>query len=194
MTEPVFQHGSFRLYLLQALADGPRHGYDVIASIGERFGGSYRPSPGTVYPRLGQLLREGLVSVTRDGRKRVYALTEAGRAELARHSDELDALNAEVDDSVQRLAMDVRARVAESLKSMRADLAAAAQHPPAASHESDAASQATQQALRAEVTLLVTQFSSSTQAKAATLAAKGELTPELVASWREAMGAITLEQ
>ncbi len=79
---PVFAHGHLRLYLLVLLADHPMHGYEVIQALGDRFGGTYVPSAGTVYPRLAKLEAEGLVTKTVDGRKTVYAITEAGRAEL----------------------------------------------------------------------------------------------------------------
>ena len=64
---PVFAHGSLRLYLLVLLADHPMHGYEVIQALGDRFGGTYVPSAGTVYPRLAKLEAEGLVTATTDG-------------------------------------------------------------------------------------------------------------------------------
>ena len=58
---PVFQHGQLRLYLLALLEQRPMHGYEVITALSDRFGGTYRPSAGTVYPRLARLEEEGLV-------------------------------------------------------------------------------------------------------------------------------------
>src|SRR5665648_729138 len=80
---PVFAHGQLRLYLLALLESGPKHGYELITALSDRFGGTYRPSPGTVYPRLARLEEEGLVTRVDEGRKGMYALTDAGRAELA---------------------------------------------------------------------------------------------------------------
>ena len=57
----VFAHGQMRLYLLALLNEGPRHGYEIIQSLEERFNGLYSPSAGTVYPRLAKLEEEGLV-------------------------------------------------------------------------------------------------------------------------------------
>lgn len=125
MTPPVFRHGDLRLYLLKLLDERPMHGYDVIAGLAERSGGTYTPSAGTVYPRLAKLQEEGLVSTTKDGRRTVYALTEAGRAELAARGGELDQIVAELDDSVRRLADEVRASVQDAMRTLRADLAAA---------------------------------------------------------------------
>ena len=52
MTPPVFAHGHLRLYLLSLLAERPMHGYELIQALSDRFGGTYVPSAGTIYPRL----------------------------------------------------------------------------------------------------------------------------------------------
>ena len=126
MTPPVFSHGALRLYLLSLLADAPRHGYEVIQSLGDRFGGTYSPSAGTVYPRLARLEEEGLVTKQTDGRRTIYEITDAGRAELDRRSDELRDIESQVTDSVRRLADGVRSSVDEAMRSLRAELASAA--------------------------------------------------------------------
>jgi DNA-binding PadR family transcriptional regulator len=111
---------------LSLLAESPRHGYELIQALSERFGGTYSPSAGTIYPRLSKLEAEGLVTKTSDGRKTVYEITDAGRAELAARESELGAIEDEVTDSVRRLADEVRAGVNEAMRSLRADLASAA--------------------------------------------------------------------
>ena len=126
MTPPVFAHGHLRLYLLSLLADAPRHGYEVIQALEERFGGTYVPSAGTIYPRLAKLEEDGLVTKSADGRKTVYEITEAGRAELAARAGELDGIESGVTDSVRRLADEVRSSVNSAMKTLRADLASAA--------------------------------------------------------------------
>lgn len=123
---PVFGHGHLRLYLLALLAERPRHGYDLITALGDRFGGTYIPSAGTIYPRLSKLEEEGLVTRSADGRKTVYAITDAGHAELAARADELAGIESEVSDSVRRLAGEVRESVTSAMSTLRADLAAAA--------------------------------------------------------------------
>lgn len=123
---PVFAHGHLRLYLLSLLAEQPMHGYDLMQALGDRFGGTYLPSAGTIYPRLSKLEEDGLVTKTADGRKTVYAITDAGRAELADRQGELDGIENDVTDSVRRLADEVRTSVNDAMKSLRADLAAAA--------------------------------------------------------------------
>ncbi|MEV7972754.1 PadR family transcriptional regulator [Cellulomonas sp. NPDC089187] len=123
---PVFAHGQLRLYLLAMLAEGPLHGYQVITALSERFGGTYRPSPGTVYPRLARLEEEGLVRRTELGRRAQYELTDTGRAELAAHAEELAALERELTETVRTLASQVRAEVTSAMAGVRAELAAAA--------------------------------------------------------------------
>lgn len=77
------RRGDIRTALLTALTDGPAHGYELIGRLEEKSGGTWRPSPGSVYPSLQLFEDEGLVrSEQRDG-KRVYELTDAGRAEAA---------------------------------------------------------------------------------------------------------------
>ncbi|TFD80049.1 PadR family transcriptional regulator [Cryobacterium fucosi] len=122
---PVFAHGSLRLYLLSLLAEQPRHGYELIQALSDRFGGTYIPSAGTIYPRLAKLEDEGLVTKSTDGRKTVYEITDAGREELLAREGDLDAIETEVSDSVRRLADEVRFSVTEAMKSLRADLASA---------------------------------------------------------------------
>ena len=128
MTPPVFAHGHLRLYLLSLLAgsDNGMHGYELIQALGERFGGTYVPSAGTIYPRLAKLEDEGLVTKVADGRKTVYQITDAGRAELAARESELDSIESDVTDSVRRLADEVRTSVNDAMRTLRADLAAAA--------------------------------------------------------------------
>jgi DNA-binding PadR family transcriptional regulator len=70
--------------LLALLAEHPMHGYEMIQELDTRTGGFWRPSPGSVYPRLRILEDEGLIAGEQEeGRKR-FALTEAGRNEAAK--------------------------------------------------------------------------------------------------------------
>ncbi len=122
---PVFSHGDLRLYLLSLLDEGPRHGYDIMQALSDRTGGTYTPSAGTVYPRLAKLEEEGLVTKSVDGRKTIYEITEAGRAEVASRAGDLKNIEEGLADSVRLIADEVRGSVREAMKSLRADLAAA---------------------------------------------------------------------
>ncbi|MDD9378827.1 helix-turn-helix transcriptional regulator [Streptomyces sp. ZAF1911] len=123
---PVFAHGRLRLYLLKLLDEAPRHGYEVIRLLEERFQGLYAPSAGTVYPRLAKLETEGLVTHATEGGRKVYSITDAGRAELADRGGELADLELEIRDSVSELAAEIRADVSGAAGDLRRELRAAA--------------------------------------------------------------------
>ena len=143
MMAPVFAHGQLRLYLLSLLEAGPKHGYELITALSDRFGGTYRPSPGTVYPRLARLEEEGLVQRVDEERKSTYALTEAGYAELEARRAELGHLEEGIAESVRERAAQVREDVRGSMRGLRADLAAAAQQARASAVPHAAAAPAT---------------------------------------------------
>ena len=79
--------GDVRTAVLSLLAEKPMHGYQIIREIEERSGGSWKPSPGSVYPTLQLLTDEGLVSATESDGRKTYALTEEGQAVAASDSD-----------------------------------------------------------------------------------------------------------
>ena len=76
------ERGMLRHVILSVLKDGPRHGYEIIKHVEERTHGLHSPSPGALYPTLQYLEDLGLVRSEQQGDKRVYHLTDAGRAEL----------------------------------------------------------------------------------------------------------------
>ncbi|WP_329621217.1 helix-turn-helix transcriptional regulator [Streptomyces sp. NBC_01255] len=123
---PVFAHGRLRLYLLKLLDEAPRHGYEVIRLLEERFQGLYAPSAGTVYPRLAKLEAEGLVTHASAGGRKVYSITDAGRAELAGRGAELTDLEREIRDSVSELAAEIRDDVRGAAGRVRSEMRAAA--------------------------------------------------------------------
>ncbi|WP_432115128.1 helix-turn-helix transcriptional regulator [Streptomyces sp. S1] len=123
---PVFAHGRLRLYLLKLLDEAPRHGYEVIRLLEERFQGLYAPSAGTVYPRLAKLEAEGLVTHASEGGRKVYSITDAGRAELEGRGAELDDLEREIRESVSELAAEIRDDVRGAAGRVRSEMRAAA--------------------------------------------------------------------
>jgi DNA-binding PadR family transcriptional regulator len=123
---PVFAHGRLRLYLLKLLDEAPRHGYEVIRLLEERFQGLYAPSAGTVYPRLAKLEAEGLVTHATEGGRKVYSITDAGREELAGRSGELADLELEIRESVSELAAEIRDDVRGAAGKLRSEMRAAA--------------------------------------------------------------------
>jgi DNA-binding PadR family transcriptional regulator len=122
----VFGHGRFRLYILKLLAEGPRHGYEIIKALEERFEGLYTPSAGTVYPRLARLEADGLVTRSdEEGERKIYRITPAGRAELRRRETDLDDLEDDIAGTIRSLGKEVRAAVGASAASLKSELRAA---------------------------------------------------------------------
>ncbi|MFE8013553.1 PadR family transcriptional regulator [Streptomyces antibioticus] len=74
------RRGDVRASILALLKDRPMHGYEMIQEIAERSGGAWKPSPGSVYPTLQLLEDEGLIGSETEGGKKLFALTEEGRA------------------------------------------------------------------------------------------------------------------
>jgi DNA-binding PadR family transcriptional regulator len=94
----MFDPGALRLVVLGLIADEPRHGYDIIKALEAKFQGAYSPSPGAIYPMLQMLEEADLVASAAQGNKRLYSITEQGRAYLAEHADELARINAQIDE------------------------------------------------------------------------------------------------
>lgn len=125
----VFSHGRLRLYLLKLLDEGPKHGYELIRLLENRFLGLYAPSAGTIYPRLQRLEAEGLVTHTAAGGRKVYDITDAGRAELRQRAGELAALESDISASVEDLASlanEIQDEVRGSVRDLKRELSQAA--------------------------------------------------------------------
>ncbi|OHV22492.1 PadR family transcriptional regulator [Parafrankia soli] len=124
--------GDVREALLALLAEEPMHGYQMIGELASRSGGVWRPSPGSVYPVLSLLADEGLVRAEeRDGR-RVFHLTDAGRAHVearAGTAKPWETAAASADDettALRTLAFGVGAAVVQVAQAGDADQIAAA--------------------------------------------------------------------
>jgi DNA-binding PadR family transcriptional regulator len=115
----VFGHGGLRLYLLSLLEEGPKHGYELIRLVEDRFLGMYTPSAGTIYPRLAALEEDGLITHEEVEGRKVYRLTDAGREELAARRDHIDDLHAEAVRSARELAHEIRDEVRASVRDFR---------------------------------------------------------------------------
>ena len=112
---PRVRRGDVRAAILDLLAEGqPWNGYQIIQEIGARTEGVWRPSAGSVYPALQQLEDEALIRAEAAGedRRRMYTLTEEGRAYVEAHADELraswDAVTGSVDDAEVQLRNTIR--------------------------------------------------------------------------------------
>jgi DNA-binding PadR family transcriptional regulator len=89
----IFGPGDLRLMLLALIAEKPRHGYELIKEIEQKFGGAYSPSPGSIYPTLTLLeeLEHVRASAT-DGARKLFEITDQGRAFLSENQATLDGV------------------------------------------------------------------------------------------------------
>ena len=101
--ERVFESGDLRFVLLAMIAEKPSHGYELIKAIEEKLSGGYTPSPGVVYPTLTLLEELGYVTVeAQDGGKKLYSITDTGRAFLGENQRVVDGLFARMDEDRSR--------------------------------------------------------------------------------------------
>jgi DNA-binding PadR family transcriptional regulator len=84
--------GDLRLLALALIAEQPRHGYEIIKMLEEKTAGWYSPSPGIVYPTLTYLEEVGYVTAQTEGAKKLYTITDEGRAHLEENRDFVDAV------------------------------------------------------------------------------------------------------
>lgn len=83
-----FKKGNLQFIILKMLEEESRHGYQIIKDLEERFKGFYSPSPGSVYPILQMLEDRDFVSISKDGNKKVYTITEEGKTFLKDNIDQ----------------------------------------------------------------------------------------------------------
>lgn len=96
--------GDLRLVALALLEEGPRHGYDLIKALEERSAGFYSPSPGVVYPTLTYLEEAGYATSAADGNKKVFSITDAGRAWLAENREQVTSILATMGEVGRKMA------------------------------------------------------------------------------------------
>src|SRR5437762_2434795 len=88
----MLAQGDLRLLALALIAEQPRHGYEIIKVLEEKTQGWYAPSPGIVYPTLTYLEEAGYVTAQTEGAKKLYTITDEGRAYLDDNRDFVDAV------------------------------------------------------------------------------------------------------
>jgi DNA-binding PadR family transcriptional regulator len=93
-----------QLVILALLAEEPRHGYELIKLLEERSGGFYSPSPGVIYPALTYLEEIGYATCQTEGAKKLYSITDAGRAHLEENRGTVDTMLAELAKVGEKMA------------------------------------------------------------------------------------------
>jgi DNA-binding PadR family transcriptional regulator len=101
--ERLLEQGDLRWLVLDLIAAQPRHGYEVIKAIEEMLNGHYTPSPGVIYPTLTYLEETGLVTSEAQATKKLYSITEEGRAALEENAGALQTIRARIEETRGRL-------------------------------------------------------------------------------------------
>jgi len=117
-----FEQGDLKWLTLDLIAAQPRHGYDIIKAIEEALDGHYSPSPGVVYPTLTLLEETGLIASETQGAKKLYSLTEAGRAELDANAATLAAVRTRLGEARAAFGGVPAPEVLRAMGNMRAAL------------------------------------------------------------------------
>jgi DNA-binding PadR family transcriptional regulator len=95
------RRGDIRIAIISLLSEEPRNGYGLIKEITDRSGGIWRPSPGSVYPTLQQLVDEELIESVGEGKRTDFQLTDGGREWVTEHADELSRIWQSSDERMQ---------------------------------------------------------------------------------------------
>ncbi len=116
----VFDQGELRFVLLALIAEAPRHGYEIIKAIEDRFGGSYSPSPGVIYPTLTLINELGFATVSESGGgRKLYTITEEGRAHLAGNKPVVDAVFARMERASAATAGERSPQLVRAMENMK---------------------------------------------------------------------------
>jgi DNA-binding PadR family transcriptional regulator len=100
----IFDQGDLKYVILRLLDEKPRHGYEIIKEIEDRFGGMYSPSPGTVYPTLTMLEDLGYARAKpEESGKKIYEITDEGRAYLAENQPLIDDIFSRIAEFAQSI-------------------------------------------------------------------------------------------
>jgi len=106
----MFKRGDLKYVILAFLKEEPMHGYEIIRRLEEDSGGTYSPSPGSIYPTLQMLEDQGFVVSEQEDGKKVYRITDEGSAFLDKHTHRLEDIFGRFVDMGERLSgSDMRA-------------------------------------------------------------------------------------
>lgn len=125
----MFDQGHLKYLILQLLEEKPRHGYEIIKEIEDRFGGTYSPSPGTVYPTLTLLEDLGYARAKpEEGGRKIYEITDEGRAHLAENKPLIDDIFSKIEDFAQSIFGEPMMDVNRGLKNVASAIYGSKRH------------------------------------------------------------------
>ena len=117
-----FEQGDLRWLTLDLIAAQPRHGYEIMKAIGDALSGHYTPSPGVIYPTLTLLEETGLIAGEAQGSKKLFRLTDEGRAEVEAHAAEIRAARGRLDEANARFGGSPAPELKRAMNNLRAAL------------------------------------------------------------------------
>lgn len=79
-----FKAGFLKLTVLKMVSKGPIHGYALMKEIERLTDEDWKPSPGSIYPALQELVADGLVTASPQGRRKLYEITPKGQEAMER--------------------------------------------------------------------------------------------------------------
>src|SRR5215469_14732051 len=119
----VFDQGDLRYVLLRLIAETPRHGYELIKAIEEKFGGTYSPSPGVIYPTLTLLEELGYIRPeSAEGGRKQYAITPEGTTFLTANQPVVDQIFARMAEIGQAYAGGPAPEIRRAMQNLEAAL------------------------------------------------------------------------
>ena len=116
------EQGDLRYLVMALIAEQPRHGYEIIKAIEDALDGHYSPSPGVIYPLLTLLEETGLVSAEAQGAKKLYTVTDAGRAWLEAEAEQVRAAQARLEEARSRFGGAPRPEIRRAMGNLAAAL------------------------------------------------------------------------
>jgi DNA-binding PadR family transcriptional regulator len=123
-TRRVFDQGDLRYVLLRLIAERPRHGYELIKAIEEKFAGTYSPSPGVIYPTLTLLEELGYIRPDgADGPRKQFVITQEGTAFLGANQAVIDQIFARMAEIGQAYAGGPAPEIQRATRNLEAALA-----------------------------------------------------------------------
>ncbi len=116
------EQGDLRWLTLDLIAAQPRHGYEIIKAIADALSGHYTPSPGVIYPTLTLLEETGLIVSEAQGPKKLYSLTDEGKAEVDAHAADIRAARGRLEEANSRFGGRPAPELHRAMNNLRAAL------------------------------------------------------------------------
>jgi DNA-binding PadR family transcriptional regulator len=114
------EQGDLRWLTLDLIAVQPRHGYEIIKAIEDALSGHYTPSPGVIYPTLTLLEETGLITGEAHGSKKLYRLTDEGRADVEAHAADIGAARTRLEKANARFGGSPAPELHRAMNNLRA--------------------------------------------------------------------------